>query len=130
MGFGMFQKSIEPFEDLPNFYHVVPQKFIERLIKQNRHLLNSYGFATMQHNFLTSFEEVYNYRKGIEPKNGKWSKLVENLKDSPLEIMNVPWYNVLYQPDYVEMFGYIGPHVKYRNLLIKDEDNNIFNNHF
>ena len=44
--------------------------------------------------------------------------------------MNVPWYNVLYQPDYVEMFGYIGPHVKYRNLLIKDEDNNIFNNHF
>ena len=33
MGFGMFQKSIEPFEDLPNFYHVVPQKFIERLVK-------------------------------------------------------------------------------------------------
>ena len=31
-----------------------------------------------------------------------------------------PWYNILTEPKYVEWFGYVGPHVKDRHKLIKD----------
>lgn len=47
-----------------------------------------------------------------------------------LQIMNVPWYNILFQPRYIQAFAYIGPHVKLRNFLINDEDEDDCNNHF
>ena len=42
-GFGMFKKTLEPEENLPNFHDALPARYIDRLIKQTRYLHETYG---------------------------------------------------------------------------------------
>ena len=58
--------------------------------------------------------------------------LIERLKETQVPrkaIQGTPWYNILTNPVYIEMFCFLGPHVKNRERYIKDHDFEGHNNY-
>ena len=44
------------------------------------------------------------------------------MKYNRIQQQTYPFYNIQSNPEYAELFAYVGPHVRDRNLYIKDCD--------
>lgn len=101
-GFTMSVDEMEVDEDLPNFFTALMLSEAEKVIAENRQMMTEFGFEL----------------------NESW--LIEKLEGTQWpekSIQGTPWYTMLSNPDYVEKFAWLGPHVKDRNLYIKEFDN-------
>lgn len=88
---------------MPRFKDALPNNYLSRYQIQNDYLFEKYSIEIMQKNMLD------------ELKDGKISTR---------KIINKPWYNIQYIPEYTTAFAYIGPHFELRDEFIKDDKNN------
>jgi len=98
-GFTLQAKEIEVDEDLPPFLTTVKLSQADEIIDEERN---------MNINFGASFQDVDTIaalRDSVVPKNS---------------IQGTPWYSILSNPKYANMFYYIGAHVNERYNIIED----------
>ena len=98
----MSVEEMEVDEDLPNFFEALMLSEAEKVIAENRQMMDEFGFELAESWLIDKLE------------NTQWPEK---------SIQGTPWYAILCNPAYSEAFGWLGPHVKDRNLYIKDIDN-------
>lgn len=108
LGFSMSQEEMEVDEDLPNFFTALMLTEAEKILAENRHLMQEYGFELSESWLVEKLE------------NTEWPEK---------SISGTPWYAIMCNPAYVEDFAWLGPHVADRGLYIKDYDDDPDNNH-
>jgi hypothetical protein len=101
-GFSMSVDELEVDEDLPNFFEALMLSEAEKIIAENKQMMTEFGFELSECWLIEKLE------------NSQWPEK---------SIAGTPWYNILCNSSYVEDFAWLGPHVKDRNLYIKDIDN-------
>lgn len=101
-GFTMSVDELEVDEDLPNFFEALMLSEAEKIVSENRQMMNEFGFELAESWLIEKLD------------NTQWPEK---------SIQGTPWYNVLCNSKYVEDFAWLGPHVKDRNLYIKEYDN-------
>lgn len=101
-GFSMSVDELDVDEDLPNFFEALQLSEAEKVISENRQMMNEFGFELVESWLIEKLE------------NSQWPEK---------SISGTPWYSLLSNSSYVEDFAWLGPHVKDRNLYIKDIDN-------
>lgn len=98
-GFTMSQDVMSVDEDLPNFFTALLLSEAEKIIAENKQMMQEFGFELSE------------------------SWLIEKLNNTQWPekaIQGTPWYAIMCNPVYVEDFAWLGPHVKDRKLYIKD----------
>lgn len=65
-------------------------------------------------------------RFGFELNNPKMIATLDATKMPRKAIQGTPWYFIMFNSDYAEQFNYIGPHIKEREKLIEDGDQDRF----
>lgn len=101
-GFTMSQDEMSVDEDLPNMFTALMLSEAEKIIAENRQMMNEFGFELSESWLIEKLE------------NTQWPEQA---------ISGTPWYAIMCNPIYVEDFAWLGPHVKDRNLYIKDMHN-------
>lgn len=66
---------------------------------------------------------------GFELYEYDFIEKLENIEWPEKSIQGTPWYGILCNNFYVNDFAWLGPHVKDRSDLIKDEDDEDDNNY-
>lgn len=103
-GFTMSQDEMEVDEDLPNFFTALLISEADKILAENKQMMTEFGFELSE------------------------SWLVEKLENTTWpekSISGTPWYAIMCNPAYVEGFAWLGPHVKDRELYIKDVYNEV-----
>jgi len=103
-GFSMSQEEMEVDEDLPNFFTALMISEADKILAENKQMMTEFGFELSE------------------------SWLVEKLENTTWpekSISGTPWYAIMCNPFYVESFAWLGPHVKDRELYIKDVYNEV-----
>lgn len=84
----MQEKEIAVDEDLPFFFETVQLFQAEELLKQEYNIRLNYGFSFINNQTIDSL------RKTTIPKRA---------------VVGSPWYSILCNPYYSEMFAYVSP---------------------
>lgn len=100
-GFTMSEKDMEVDEDLPNFFEALKFSEVNKLIDENKHMQENYGFELYEYDFIEKLENI------------EWPEK---------SIQGTPWYAIMCNDNYVNDFAWMGPHVKDRDHYIKDDD--------
>lgn len=103
----MYKKMIHIEEGLPRFKDALKSKYFNRLSNQQDYIYDKYGFNIIHPRWLDN--------------------LIGGLPTSR-KIVNIPWYNMQFNPFYMRAFAYIPPHVQDREKMIKDGDDILSNN--
>lgn len=98
-GYAMQAKDIKVDEDLPNFFESVKLSQADEIIIEDDNMKNNYGF-------------VYNDGDTIATLNA--SKMPKKV------IVGTPWYFILSNAKYSNLFNYIGAFIQEREKLIED----------
>lgn len=98
-GFTLQANEIEVDEDLPPFLTTVKLSQADEILKEEQNMNANYG-ASFQ-----DVDTIDELRKTVIPKNA---------------IQGTPWYSVLSNPKYANLFYYIGAHVNERYKIIED----------
>lgn len=107
-GFSMSQQDMEVDEDLPNFFTALMLSEAEKVIAENRQMMQEFGFELSESWLIDKLE------------NCKWPEK---------SISGTPWYAIMCNNAYINDFAWLGPHVMDRGDLIKDLYNDPDKNH-
>jgi len=98
-GFAMASKEIKVDEDLPNFFKSVKLSQADELVKENINMQNNFGFS------LNDPDTIKTLDKTAVPKKA---------------IQGTPWYQILSNARYSNLFYYVGAFIGERQKLIED----------
>lgn len=101
-------KLIEVDEDLPEFFECIKFSDANVLLAENSHMISHYQLEVILPQLVQRLQQV---------------------QVPPRQMQGTPWYNIMTNPFYAEMFSYMGPHIKHRENYIKDHDYDQKNNY-
>lgn len=107
-GFSMSQQDMEVDEDLPNFFTALMLSEAEKIVAENRQMMNEFGFELSESWLIEKLE------------NTTWPEK---------SIQGTPWYAIMCNNAYVKDFNWLGPHVVDRGDYMKDLYNDPEKNH-
>lgn len=107
-GFSMSQQDMEVDEDLPNFFTALMLSEAEKIVAENRQMMNEFGFELSESWLIEKLE------------NTTWPEK---------SIQGTPWYAIMCNNAYVKDFSWLGPHVVDRGDYMKDLYNDPEKNH-
>jgi hypothetical protein len=97
-GYGMQEKEIKVDEDLPNFFKCVKLSQADEVIAEEENMQNNFGFLINDPDTIAALEDVEVPKKACQ---------------------GTPWYQILSNSKYSDLFGYIGAYVGEREKLIE-----------
>jgi len=86
-GFAMASKEIAVDEDLPNFFKSVKLSQADELVKENENMQNNFGFMLNDPDTIKKLDDTKVPKKSIQ---------------------GTPWYQILSNPKYANLFYYVG----------------------
>lgn len=107
-GFTAAREDLDVDEDLPNFFKALTIPEANRLIYENEQMQKEYGFELHESSFIEQLNQTQYPKRSIQ---------------------GTPWYALMSNPKYVDDFAYLGPHIKDRNNLMRDNDFDSSNNY-
>jgi hypothetical protein len=98
-GFALSDQEIEVDEDLPNFFKSVKLSQADEIIAEEANMKANFGFSFNDGDTIETLDATCVPKKAIQ---------------------GTPWYQILSNPKYSNLFYYIGAFVGERHKLIED----------